>query len=89
MSNLNCVEVHRLLRCIIWTEKQAAQIARERGITTTYVLWILHDDDVVGKHLHAARLPAGEGIRTSYPKPGHGASTCPGEGRIPGARMQG
>jgi mycothiol synthase len=33
-----------------WTEKQALKIARESGKKTTYVLWILHDDEVLGDH---------------------------------------
>lgn len=34
----------------LWAEEQAMQIARERGRKTTYVLWILHDDEVLDLH---------------------------------------
>jgi ribosomal protein S18 acetylase RimI-like enzyme len=34
----------------LWAEEQAVKIARERRKTTTYVLWILHDDEVLGDH---------------------------------------
>ncbi len=34
-----------------WAEKKAQETARERGRKTTYVLWIRHDDEVLGQHL--------------------------------------
>lgn len=35
----------------VWAEQKALEIARERGRKTTYVLWIRHDDAVLGHHL--------------------------------------
>jgi mycothiol synthase len=35
----------------VWAEQKALEIARERGRKTTYVLWIRHDDAVLGQHL--------------------------------------
>lgn len=34
----------------IWAEEQAMQIAREKGKASIYVLWVLHDDEVLGGH---------------------------------------
>jgi mycothiol synthase len=35
----------------LWAEERAVRIAREGGKTTTYLLWILHDDQALGNHL--------------------------------------
>jgi GNAT superfamily N-acetyltransferase len=34
----------------IWAEEQAVRIARQNGKPTIYVLWVLHDDDVLSAH---------------------------------------
>ena len=34
----------------IWAEEKAMQIARQYGKPTVYVLWVLHDDDILGAH---------------------------------------
>lgn len=34
----------------LWAEEKALQIACERGKTTIYGLWILHDDEVLGAY---------------------------------------
>jgi mycothiol synthase len=33
-----------------WAEEKAMQIARQNGKPTVYVLWVLHDDDILGAH---------------------------------------
>jgi mycothiol synthase len=33
-----------------WAEEKALQVTREQGKATIYVLWVLHDDDILGKH---------------------------------------
>jgi ribosomal protein S18 acetylase RimI-like enzyme len=34
----------------LWGEEQAARIARAKGKPTIYMLWVLHDDDVLDSH---------------------------------------
>jgi len=34
----------------VWAEQQAMRIARQNGKSTIYVLWVRHDDDVLGAH---------------------------------------
>lgn len=34
----------------IWAEEQAMSIARKNGKPTIYVLWVLHDDDILSAH---------------------------------------
>jgi mycothiol synthase len=34
----------------IWAEEQATRIARQNGKPTIYVLWVFHDDEILGCH---------------------------------------
>src|SRR4030042_2612488 len=36
---------------LLWAEEKALQVTRRQGKTTIYVLWVLHDDEVLGEHL--------------------------------------
>jgi ribosomal protein S18 acetylase RimI-like enzyme len=36
----------------LWAEEQAMRIAREQGKKTVYVLWVLHDDEVLVRHFN-------------------------------------
>jgi ribosomal protein S18 acetylase RimI-like enzyme len=34
----------------VWAEEKALEVTRRQGKTTIYVLWVLHDDDVLSNH---------------------------------------
>lgn len=45
----------------IWAEEQAIRIAHENGKPTIYVLWILHDDEVLDCHFRQRGYQLGRG----------------------------
>jgi mycothiol synthase len=46
----------------IWAEEQATKIAHQNGKSTIYVLWVLHDDEILGDHF----MQRGYRLRRGY-----------------------
>jgi mycothiol synthase len=46
----------------VWAGEQAIRIARQNGKSTIYVLWVRHDDDVLGAHFEQRGFNLGRGM---------------------------
>jgi len=77
----------------IWAEEQATRIARQNGKPTIYVLWVLHDDDVLCNHFSQLgyRLrrgyvhltgPLDETVSIPQLPPGFVVRSCKGESEV-------